>query len=857
MAEGKTTDRPLRRWWPVLVVAAVFSVMITAALLVVRQIHFDAMTQWRSRIELAAGDRRDSIDRALRLGLADARTLAAYPTAVFLAAGAPDVPYPFPPEQGARPHLQLLLSSFVDQHGYSAVWLLDRSGAVLAGVGSPAGPDSGCLPHAMRSLAATEQLPHLHLHNGVEGALSFAAPVRAEAPWAGRKSGVIGVILVEADANSMLVPLLRERDIGTRTGEVILARNDGEHVVSLLPTRHSPSGLRVLAHSDRLASAAALGGEAPFGAYEDYRGHEVLAAVRRLRSVPWSLVVKVDRAEALAPALRQAVSTIAVALALMIGTAGLAYGIWRGRRARELMRRRREDEEKRWLLRVIEQTPASIVVTDTSGSIEYVNPRFTAVTGFAAEEVVGQNPRILKSGHTPLEVYRELWARIATGGEWQGEMLNRRKDGSHFWEDSRISGVRDPDGRVTHYVAVKEDITARKEAERALREAQDQLLQSQKMEAVGKLAGGIAHDFNNLLGVILGYAGMLARSLEPGDARRQRVEQIQKASERAASLTRQLLAFSRRQILQPRAVDLAAAVNDMNDMLRRLIGEDIELVTSAPGGQAVVMVDPGQLDQVLMNLVLNARDAMPRGGRLVVSADVVRLQGARAWSREPIPDGDYAAVSVSDNGSGMAPEVKDRIFEPFFTTKPAGEGTGLGLATAYGIVKQSGGYIRVESEPAAGSTFTVFLPLLHQSEVSRSERSEAPLVHGSETVLLVEDQDALRRVTAQVLTELGYTVLEAPGPDQGLELAGKHQGAIDLLVTDVVMPGMSGADLAEAVRRARPGLRVLFTSGHPGTVPERHLPVTDASSLLEKPFSADLLAARIRELLDGRKPLPH
>jgi PAS domain S-box-containing protein len=852
MAGPKTTHGSLRRWMPLASVLAVSGSLLTAAALIVRHIHEEAMGQWRSRIELAADDRRASIERTLLAGLADAGTLAAYPTAIFLAAGEPRaVPFPFPAEQGPRVHLQMLLASYVDQHGYRSVWLLDAQGSVLAGVGPRGGPRAECLAHAMRTLASARQPPEMHLHDGASSALSFAAPVHATSPWAGARSGVIGVVLLEGDAVAKLGPLMRERDIGMRTGEALLARQDGDEVVSLLPTRHSPSGTRMSAGTARLASTAALGEEATFGSYEDDRGQRVIAATRRLRTVPWGLVVKVDRSEALAGAYGQAAAALAVALALTAGAAGVGYGVWRGRRARYLIKRRREDEEKRWLLRVIEQTPASIVVTDTSGQIEYVNPRFTAVTGFAAEEVLGRNPRLLKSGLTPPEVYRDLWGRITSGGVWEGQLLNRRKDGTHFWEEARISGVRDPDGRLTHYVAVKEDITARKEAETALRATQDQLLQAQKMEAVGRLAGGIAHDFNNLLGVILGYAGMLARSLEAGDPQRQRVEQIQKASQRAAALTRQLLAFSRRQILQPRPVDLAATVHEMDTMLRRVIGEDIELVATASEGHAVVMVDPGQMDQVLMNLVLNARDAMPRGGRLTVSTEVVHLRDARAWSGEAMPDGVYAALRVRDTGSGMPPEVQERLFEPFFTTKPVGEGTGLGLPTVYGIVRQSGGYVDVESEVGEGSVFTVFLPLLRQPAEEAQPVPERPLRRGSETVLVVEDQEALRQVTAELLAELGYTVLQATSGEEALQVAVTHPGRIDVLLTDVVMSGMSGTELAEAIRRARPALRALFVSGHPGAVVARHGTVVDPSLLLQKPFSADVLANKIRQTLDG------
>jgi PAS domain S-box-containing protein len=411
----------------------------------------------------------------------------------------------------------------------------------------------------------------------------------------------------------------------------------------------------------------------------------------------------------------------------------------------------------------------------------------------------------------------------------------------------------DESGTPIRMAGTVQDITDRKRTEQALREREEQLRQAHKIEAVGRLAGGVAHDFNNLLNVIMGYGELLLRDLSPGTQARARLDQILRAADRAAALTRQLLAFSRRQVLQPRLLDLDVVVLDTESMLRRLIGEDIEVVTVAGAGLGQVKADPGQVEQVLMNLAVNARDAMPRGGRMTIAtarADLAQDDPRRpAW----LPAGPYVMLTVSDTGMGMDAETLAHLFEPFFTTKEQGKGTGLGLATVYGIVKQSGGYVQVESEVGRGSTFRVYLPRVDE----RSAEPEAappgePSPRGSETVLAVEDETALLDFVRELLRESGYAVIEARTVEEAVRACENHPGAIDLLLTDVVMPGMSGPQLAARLAPVRPQMKVLYMSGYTDDALGLRGVLDSGVALLQKPFTAEALTRKIREVLAAR-----
>jgi signal transduction histidine kinase/CheY-like chemotaxis protein len=409
--------------------------------------------------------------------------------------------------------------------------------------------------------------------------------------------------------------------------------------------------------------------------------------------------------------------------------------------------------------------------------------------------------------------------------------------------------------------AAARDISVRKGSEEALRRSEEQLRQSQKMEAIGQLAGGVSHDFNNLLTAILGYAELMAMRLKPGDPLLRDVAEIRKAADRASALTRQLLAFSRKQLLSPRIVDLNAVVKQMESLLNRVIGEDIRLVSHLAPRLHPVRVDPGQFEQVLLNLAVNARDAMPRGGMLTIETGNVDLHEQLGFDHDALAPGRYVTLAVSDTGVGMDLQTRQRVFEPFFTTKEQGKGTGLGLSTVYGIVRQSGGHVWVYSEPGHGACFRIYLPRVEAGPGPTPDLRETlpePVRagRGTETLLVVEDEHSVRELTRQVLRLHGYRTLDAANGGEALAVAAAHDGPIDLLITDVVMPGMSGPDLAARFQAARPETAVLFLSGYTSHAVVGGGMLEAGKDFLQKPFTPSDLAATVRGILDRRREPP-
>ncbi|MFZ3211913.1 MAG: PAS domain S-box protein [Terriglobales bacterium] len=645
--------------------------------------------------------------------------------------------------------------------------------------------------------------------------------------------------------------------------------------------------------------------------------------------------------------------------------------------AKEIEERQRGEGRLRLQAAALAAAANSIVITDLQGSIVWVNPAFSRITGYLAEDVLGQNPRLLRSGQHPRAFYEELWRTITSGNVWHGEVANRRKDGSLYAGEMTITPVHSEGGEITHFIAIQQDITGRKVIEDALKQAEqkyraifedavvgifqttpegrplsvnralaqmygyesaaqliaeaaetapplfadssrwkefawvlkqggvvrnaelelackdgskkwllanvralrggngrvvqhegtvqditerklleDQLRQSQKLEAVGRLAGGVAHDFNNALAVIIGYSELLQDRLDPANPLRSFTQEITKAGERAASLTRQLLAFSRKQILQPRVLDLNSIVTEIDKMLRRLIGEDIHLVVDRASNLGRVKADPGQLQQVLMNLAVNARDAMPQGGKLIIATANATLDESYVHHRPVVRPGAYVVLSVSDTGCGMDKATQARIFEPFFTTKEPGKGTGLGLSTVYGIVKQSGGFVWVYSEPGQGTTFKIYLPRVDQVPEASGAEPKPVLPGGSETILLVEDEGALRRLAQSCLQSGGYRVLEAEDGKTAVEIARRQTEPIHLLLTDVVMPAMSGVELAEQFASSWPETRLLYMSGYTDELIAQHGVLHTGTAILEKPFSRESLLRRVREVLDAKPSHP-
>ncbi len=487
---------------------------------------------------------------------------------------------------------------------------------------------------------------------------------------------------------------------------------------------------------------------------------------------------------------------------------------------------------------VFEQSMDALFVLDDAGAFVDANGAGLQLLGVTKDAL----RRRRFPDFVPADAHEEArrgWDVLAGTGELRGEIDLAREDGERRCVEFRVRHGILP-GR---HLAIVRDLAQ----QRAL---EDQLRQAQRMESLGRLAGGVAHDFNNILTAILGHAEMIVDDLPPESPLRQDLGEIRSAARRAVALTRQLLAFSRRQVLSPRVVDLGEVVRGLEPMLRRVIGEDIVLGIVAGRGLAV-RADPSQLEQVVVNLALNARDAMPGGGQLAVSVAGETVSAEQAAGDAELVPGPFAVATVADTGQGMSPEVLAHIFEPFYTTKERGRGSGLGLATVYGIVNQSGGFIRVQSQPGRGSTFRIFLPLVEAVAETPAPQAESPPAGGHETVLLVEDEDAVRGLMRRALEARGYRVLAAPGGAAALELAAKHGGAVDVLVTDVVMPGMSGPQLADALRRFRPRLRVVFVSGYAeDALGQRGLADRDAL-FVAKPFTADALAAQVRRVLDG------
>jgi len=516
---------------------------------------------------------------------------------------------------------------------------------------------------------------------------------------------------------------------------------------------------------------------------------------------------------------------------------------------------KRKEQDLRILTRAIEQSESSVVITDRDGRIEYVNPTLLAESGYRRDEVIGQTPRILKSGLTPTGVYRDLWATITAGRTWHGELQNRKKSGELYWERAVISPVTNERAEVTHFVAVKENVTAQKAAEQAAHDSQAKFEQAQKMEAVGQLAGGIAHDFNNLLTAILGYAEFALEAVGSAPQVKSDIEQIVKAGGRATRLTRQLLAFSRRQRVEVQVLDLNQIVSELTKMVGRLLGEDIRLDLRLAGSLGHVRVDPGHLEQVVMNLVVNARDAMPHGGHLAIATENVDVDGAFASSHDGLTPGPHVVLRVADTGSGIPAGVLGQIFEPFFTTKSVGKGTGLGLSTVFGIVKQSGGCIDVQSAVGQGTTMSVYLPRVDQPLSPERPSHVAEAGRGTETVMVVEDEDSLRTLMTRTLQARGYNVVSASDGDQATAVDARVAGEIDLLLSDVVMPGLSGPDLAQRLVRRRPRMKVLYVSGFAHNMTTASGTTSRHTGFLQKPFTPDVLASKVREMLDG-PPLP-
>jgi two-component system, cell cycle sensor histidine kinase and response regulator CckA len=527
----------------------------------------------------------------------------------------------------------------------------------------------------------------------------------------------------------------------------------------------------------------------------------------------------------------------------VIGLLGICRDISDRKIAEEAMRR----SQQRLSIH-FEHTPLAVVEWDLGFRVAAWNPSAERVFGYSRQEAVGQHGSFIVPAQFRQFVDKVWQDLVAQKGGTRNTNDNITKDGRTISCEWYNTPLVDDSGRVLGVASLVQDVTERVALEERLR-------QSQKMEAVGRLAGGVAHDFNNLLTVILGYSQILAEGVPAGSRLAESTAQIKSAADRASGITRQLLAFSRKQVLSPRVINLNDIMLNLDSLLRRLIGEDIEVLTVPDNGLGSVRADPGQIEQVIMNLALNARDAMPRGGKLTLETSNAQLDESYARRHQPAEPGRYVMLAVSDTGHGMSAETQARIFEPFYTTKEVGKGTGLGLSMVYGIVKQSGGYIWVYSEPDRGTTFKIYLPRVDQEvESAGAEHRPRAVQRGTETILLVEDDAQLRQLSSSVLAHCGYKMLVAGSPEEGLAICRENHRDIRLLITDVVMPRMNGRQLAEQVLQISKNIRVLYISGYTSNAIVHYGVLDPGLWFLPKPFSLSSLVAKVREVLDSPTP---
>jgi PAS domain S-box-containing protein len=511
--------------------------------------------------------------------------------------------------------------------------------------------------------------------------------------------------------------------------------------------------------------------------------------------------------------------------------------------------RARLAEMQRQLSAAVEQAAEAIAITDIDGTLLYVNPAFEQLIGYSRAEVIGHSPRVLRNRVRDTRIHQELWRAVSDGQVWQERFEDTRRDGQAYTLDLTVAPVRNQAAEIVNFVATMRDMTRELQLE-------EQFRQSQKMEALGRLAGGIAHDFNNLLTVIHLSTRLLQRQLRSEDPIWEHVQRIQETSDRAAKLTKQLLSFSRREVIEPRLLNLSQVVRDLSRMLQRIIGEDITMKTTLAGDLWPLKVDPTQLDQVLMNLVVNARDAMPEGGTLTIETSNVSLDDTYATQHVDAQPGDHVLLVISDTGVGIDEDTRAHLFEPFFTTKERGEGTGLGLSTVFGIVRQSGGHIQVLSQPGQGTTFRIYLPRAEGTVDTVVPPLRTPLsddlLCGTETVLVAEDETAVRDLAVSVLKSCGYQVLAARSGPEALRIGKEHEGPIHMLIADMVMPQMSGRELVERFLLTRPDTCILYISGYANQEITHEGVLAPGTNFLPKPFTVEELTRKVRETLDDR-----
>ncbi len=748
-------------------------------------------------------------------------------------------------------------------------WLDDIRTTYGYEVTSVLAPDGRPLVAAPDSLAERRLLPTSYILGATSGLRPAFVDFRQAGPQGVARLGVVSpifdpsnpghllaVLYLQIDPWQYLYPFLRQwPSRGARTAVTLLLRREGDEAVLLndVPGKGTPLQRWASVPDTLVPSVRAVMGQQGVVQGRSRSGMPVEAALRIVPESSWFIEARIDTQEVLAP-LRErlwwVVGLAALFFLLVVGGAAITWQDRERRHFRSLAEAegRERSLEERYRALFNSQRDA-ILVSDVERRITNYNPAFEALFGYSTGEIVGEKVGLLYESPEAADAASLLAQERQDSPLWVHRANFKTKEGRVFPAEVNVSHLRDTEtGDRVGMVGIIRDVTEIRLAEKEREALTAQLTQAQKLESVGRLAGGVAHDFNNMLAVILGHAELALAASGLEDSVREDLSEIRSAADRSARLTRQLLAFARRQIISPAVLDLGESLAGMSKMLRRLIGENIELVSRAEPDLWPVKIDPIQLDQILANLVVNARDAIDGSGHVTIEAGNQTIDDDYAMQHPDALPGDFVVLSVSDDGAGMTSEVMAHLFEPFFTTKPRGEGTGLGLATVYGIVRQNGGFVNVYSEPGRGTTLRIYIPRHASPSPAVDPSPPDPPVGGRETILLVEDESALLRLGTRTLEGLGYRVLSASGPEEALELAGRHGPGISLLLTDVIMPKMSGRELAEVLRERFPALAVLFMSGYAGPILGHVL--EEGVQVIQKPFTRVLLSMKIREALE-------
>jgi PAS domain S-box-containing protein len=755
-------------------------------------------------------------------------------------------------------HKQLLkmVEDFHTSQGFQGMVLLDEHGTPRWDSSGKKEPVNPALLAAVRTARAGNTVIRFGPYRDHTGHahLDFIAPL----PSVSGRQGPI--IVLHTDPDRQLFPELESWPTPTSSGKALLFRRDDDHLLFISNHNHDTrtgTNLRLPIADSNLLAAKVLRGEAQLGSAVggiDYQGVPVIGVVRAIPGTDWYLLAKLNMAEIYAEVTDDAIWILIAGLLALFVAVAMTFLVRQRQALAAANNERRIQEEKLRALQLLdaiaEGSADAIFVKDSEGRYLLFNRGAARLTGKNQEEVLGRDDRAL----FPAEQAAAVMAN--------DRLVMTRDQAVTFQEDlTTVDGqltflatkgpLHDSEGTIIGMFGISRDISERRRAEEEKEKLQAQLLQAQKMESIGRLAGGVAHDFNNMLSVIIGHAELAKHRIHDRERVRASLEEINTAALRSADLTRQLLAFARKQIIIPKSLDLNETVSGMLKMLRRLIGEDIQLAWLPKAHLWPVRIDPSQVDQILANLAVNARDAISGGGSITIETANVVVDDAYCVTNSEAAPGSYVLLSFSDTGCGMAREVLDHLFEPFFTTKGVGAGTGLGLATVYGIVKQNGGFINVYSEPGMGTTFKIYLPQ-HSGVIEAQPVADPPEAKRSqgETVLLVEDEAAIITVCRTILEELGYRVFAAHSPGEALRLATTHAGAIRLLITDVVMPEMNGKELAERVSSIIPGIACLYMSGYTANVIAHHGVLDEGINFIQKPFSIHMLADKVRQALE-------